>query len=83
MIGIVKAISSFGITAAVETVDGYSIFNFPPGSISVGNNIKGQLHSIGNLIVYNITTNKTIPICITSIHAPSSSVINLLSRAFQ
>jgi len=79
MLGTVKAISSLGFSAAVETFNGYSIFNFPIGSISIGDILFGPLHSCGGQIIHNKTTNKKIPVNITTIQAPLSDVLSLLA----
>lgn len=78
MKGIIKYHSHNKERAAVETDNGYTVFDINHGQISLGDIISGCLNDHGEKVLTNQTTGQTLSVHIESIQASRESVLLLL-----
>ena len=80
MQGIVKGLSKNRQRVAVQTDEGYTVFDIRDGEVAIGDQISGDLDEHGLQDLANQTTGHRLSVYIEAIQATTSGAESLLSR---
>ena len=78
MQGIVKGLSANRQRVAALTDNGYTVFDIISGEVEQEDMLSGDLASHGNVDLTNLTSGRTISVCVEAIHATLASARTLL-----